>query len=354
MSWPKHGANPHYLYEKLNIAMPEESIDFSVNINPFGPPPNLKRKWHLLFNEVEAYPDPLARHLKAKIAQRKAISPQTILIGNGAAELIQLIAITLQNKQVAIFQPTFSEYERMCRAYGVNINNVSIDTLSKPESFMQLTQRYDAIFLCHPNNPSGEIYPQKTLLALLAECEKNDCFLILDEAFYDFVLNDISFVKFVGKYRKLIVLQSMTKMFAIAGVRLGVCFAAPSVIEKLRSYQAYWSVNGIALKIGELILDEEAYVEKVAGYMADQRRHLFPQLSAFGYQLSASRVNYFLLRDPKMTNQEPLLIFLMKKGIIPRHTMNYPSLDGKYLRFSIRKSEEMTKLLEALKQWQDK
>lgn len=354
MNLPKHGANPHYLYQKMERPMPEEIIDFSVNLNPWGPPPAIFAQWQNWQEEIIAYPDPNGQQLKEKIASREQIQPTNILLGNGAAELIQLLAAHFRDQKIGIFQPTFSEYERMTKNYGADITHLSLAHLADSQYINQVTQEQAAIFLCHPNNPTGEMYAPSVLENLRAACERNQCYLIVDEAFYDFAPDPFSMVPALAKSSYLIILRSVTKMYSIAGIRLGVLFAAPTMVESLRAYQSYWSVNALALKIGECVLEEEAFVQATQEKIAAIRNEVLPLLADRGYLLSKSQVNFFLLRDPTLNNQKELLLFLLEKGLVPRHSENYPGLDGQWLRFAIRPLAEMKQLVEALDEWKEK
>lgn len=351
MSLPKHGANPHYLYKQLGLAMPERTIDFSVNLNPLGPPRVIFDQWDEWQELIVNYPDPLGNSLKQKVAEKEGLQPNEILLGNGAAELIQLLAIYFRDKKIALFQPTFSEYERMCAAYGASLTNLSVERLDDEAYLDEALNNQEAVFLCHPSNPTGEIYTRETLENLLAICERKDCYLILDEAFYDFSDEVHTMVSSIKDSPYLIILRSVTKMYSIAGIRLGMLFANETLVSELRAYQSYWSVNALALAIGEVVLDEEDFVQETQAYIANIRAQVFPKLKELGFILTKSKVNFFLLRDPALGNQKELLLFLLKKGIIPRHTENYPYLAGEWLRFAIRPLDEMNELLEALREW---
>lgn len=351
MRLPKHGSNPKYIYEQLGLQMPDRILDFSVNLNPLGPPESIFEQWNKWKTEIIDYPDSQGQDLKNKIAKKEEIHPEHILLGNGAAELIQLIAIHFRGKNILLLQPTFSEYERMCVAHGATVTNIAVDCLEHTETLEKAIKNQDALFLCHPNNPTGELYDQQTLENVLHLCEKNKCYLILDEAFYDFSDEVYSMVSHIEKSDYLLILRSVTKMYAIAGIRLGMLFAERKLVDSLRSYQPYWSVNALALQIGETILDESIFVERTQRYISDIRKQFFPKFKKQGFLVSNSKVNFFLLRDPDLTNQKELLLFLLKRGIVPRHTENYPYLSGTWLRFAIRPMHEMDELVEVLSEW---
>lgn len=357
MKLPLHGSNPQFVYHGLHLTMPEEVVDFSVNLNPFGPPESFKENWFHWLAYIEDYPDPDGRELLNLLCEKEQLSSESILLGNGGAELITLLARMLAGKRVLIIQPTFIEYERMCRAYGCHI---SYHTLEEEgweldlEPLMPKLKNTDALFLCHPNNPTGISYPETTLLKLLETCKQQRCFLIIDEAFYDFHFEHQTMAPFIANNDYLIVIRSLTKMYSIAGLRLGYVMAAPTIITQLKSYQSHWSVNTIALLAGKECLLAEDYATKTRHFIKEERKRLCLVLRDEGYLHSKSEVNFYLLRDPDLDQQLPLLLFLLKKGIVPRHTANYQGLQGRWIRFAIKHQKENNLLLEALKEWRSR
>ncbi|MFA1821986.1 threonine-phosphate decarboxylase CobD [Virgibacillus oceani] len=354
MTLPSHGSNPAYLYEAYALPMPAEIIDFSVNLNPFGPPFKLKEKWPSWFMLIEDYPDPQGKELIKIISEMESIDTSSILLGNGGAELITLVASHFSGKSIGITQPAFSEYEKTARAYGCHITYIHLpddDWQLNTEEISSQLDAVDALFICHPNNPTGVSYSQTDLLNVLKACEKYRCYLIVDEAFLDFLEEGQSLASFITESSYLIILRSLTKMYSIAGLRLGFLMTNPHLLGKLKSIQPHWSVNTLALEAGKAALKDKTYVRKTKQFIHGERKRIMRDLNKLGYHLSDSKVNFYLLRDPSLHNQSSLLQYLLKKGIVPRHTENYPGLDGRYLRFAIRQQSENNILLEALAKW---
>ncbi len=352
--WPSHGSNPQYLFKAIGMPLPERYLDFSANINPLGPPEQLKTNWAGLFNKILVYPDPYAVRLREKLSRKENIPIESLLIGNGGSELINLTARMLEGKKVLLFQPAFSEYEQACRNNGCQIE---YHQLAAPDFELDLDQlrpklrEADAVFFCNPSNPTGIHYPRLDILSILDECEKNGTLLVLDEAFYDFLEEYESIIPYIDNYRHLIVIRSMTKMFAIPGIRLGYLAAKPETITELSKWQSHWNTNAIALAAGELCLQDDYFVKQTQTFIANERSQLFIQLKGHEYLLSSSKVNFYLLRDPLLVDQYELFLFLLKKGIIPRHTLNFHGLEGKWLRFAIKNSVENERLMEVLNEW---
>jgi threonine-phosphate decarboxylase len=354
LNWPSHGSNPQYLYEAMGLLLPEQFIDFSANINPLGPPPALKEKWPDFFQEINVYPDPFATQLRDRISKLEQTLSDSILIGNGGAELITLVARMLAGKKVVIVEPTFSEYEKACRANKCEIvyHQLIEPTFElNPDDLRKRLKEADALFLCNPNNPSGIHYPLSTIISIVEESEKQNCLVILDEAFYDFLIEYDSFIPYINKYSNLIIIRSLTKMFAIPGIRLGYLIAQPAFVSELSLLQSHWSINTIALLAGVLCLQNESFIKETQAYICEERKKLFTFFKQNEFIYSSSDVNFYLLQDPLLKNQFALFEFLIHQGIIPRHTFNFPGLEGRWLRFAIKGSDENNHLLEVLTKW---
>jgi threonine-phosphate decarboxylase len=355
LNWPSHGSNPQYLYEFLQIPTPENYIDFSANINPLGVPPVVMSNWNRYLQEILQYPDPNTTKLKEAIARQERLLTEQIMIGNGGADLINLIGRILAGKKVLIIQPAFSEYEQTCKVNQCEVAFFQLDEgwemdISK---LMELIRDKDAVFLCNPNNPTGIYYQKEIVHTVLKECEKNNSLLILDEAFHDFVAGYESTVSLLHQYTKLVIIRSLTKMYSIPGLRLGYLMASPSIIQDLSQFQTHWSVNSVALAAGYDCLKERAFHEKTLKVINEERNRLYHFFINKGFKYSSSNVNFYLLKDPHIKDQYRLFLYLLQEGIVPRHTFNFPGLEGRWLRFAIKGKRENDRLMEVLEQWME-
>lgn len=350
---PSHGSNPHYLYDSLSIAQPEETLDFSANLNPLGPPQTLIEKWPDAFDLITTYPDPHASSLTKKLAAMHNTEESRVLVGNGGAELITLVGRFLFHKRVCIVQPAFSEYEEACRSAGCEVTYHTLEEGWRldPKPLIEKMNHLDAIFLCSPNNPTGVSYDPEAVRTLIAEAEKRDCYLIIDGAFADFLHEEPSYTVELMTNKNLIILRSLTKMFAIPGLRLGYMMAHPEVISAVKRLKPHWSVNALALMAGEICIEEQAYMTATRKFIEEEREKLQLFFEKHHYIYSRSSVNFYLLKDPEQIDQAPFLLYLIKNGIVPRHTENFPGLEGRWLRFAIRTFDENDRLMEVLASW---
>jgi threonine-phosphate decarboxylase len=350
---PKHGSNPGSVYEALGMTQPEKLIDFSVNTNPLGAPPILEQQWGHWLEHVYDYPDPHAHELKQLLAEQEQLSMTQILAGNGAAEIITLIARFLSGKNVLIIQPAFSAYETACKQSGCHITYFKMkspDWKLRMDDLDAELENTDAVFLCQPNNPTGVSINEQTVGRLIQRCDETETLLIIDEAFYDFAMTPQTAIQRIRDTGNLLVLRSLTKMYNIAGLRLGYLAGNDVLIRQIAAFQPDWSVNALAQQAGIACIRANAHAGQTRSYIAEERRRLFTFLQKNRFEHTPSTVNFYLLRDPQAETGE-LFIFLLGKGIVTRHTYNFPGLDGTWLRAAVKTKEENNQFMEALTAW---
>lgn len=347
MRLPAHGANPQRLYEAMQMEAPRSYIDFSVNVNPLQHEHvTIEQQWLRWMSE---YPEERSETLRTIIAEREHVMPSNVFVGNGAAECIYLLAEQFAGKHIGIIEPTFSEYRQACEAYGCTVHSFMLDEHWQPplDQMVANLPSLHALFVCHPNNPTGTVWSEETMHTLLNAAHDEGVYVVVDEAFYDFWVDSYSVSSFLRTFDRLIVLRSLTKMYRLAGVRLGYVLAHEHVVKKLMKKQPPWSVNTIAQQIAKQLLKDNAFVERTKVYIASERKRIFEQLAELGYPYSPSVVNFYMLYDETIT----LFPFLLQHGIVARHTFNFRGLDGKYVRFAIRTKEENDHLLFYLRRW---
>ncbi|RFU71407.1 threonine-phosphate decarboxylase [Peribacillus saganii] len=350
MKLPSHGSNPHYLYNSLGIEMPEHYVDFSANINPLGPPPALLEEWKHSFHYIHDYPDPQASVLTKKIAAMEGVPEQSVLVGNGGAEIISLVARWLAGKRVMIVQPAFSEYETACLANGCRVTWHMLEE-GVWELELPALDGIDAIFLCTPNNPTGIEYSPQAVVHLIQECSERGVYVIIDEAFYDFLEEAATYTAHLPDYSNLIILRSLTKMYSIPGLRLGYLMADQEIVSRISAYRPHWSVNALALMAGEICMDAEDHVKRTREMIESERLKLKDFYDSSGFIMSKSSINFYLLREPDTADASGLLRFLLENGIVPRHTFNFPGLSGRWLRFAVKTGRDNSSLMEVLNRW---
>ena len=233
--------------------------DFSVNLNPYGPPDFIFDVLKACMGEIKNYPNVESEQLKALIARKFGCLESEVLVGAGVSELIQLVAIGFVKKRAVIPTYTYGEYEKSVRMMGAEVKKVEMPSLElKPELISETMQPGDVVFLCNPNNPTGQYIPDEGLSLLIDEAERVDALLVFDEAYVDFVNNAFPSHSYISSTGNLLILRSLTKSFAIPGVRVGYALSSEPVISVLRKLKTPWSVSIFAQRIGEAVLGAAA------------------------------------------------------------------------------------------------
>ncbi|MDS9472315.1 threonine-phosphate decarboxylase CobD [Sporosarcina pasteurii] len=355
MQLPEHGANPHHLYERLGMPQPKTVLDFSENVNPFGMPERVVNEWPTLLSKMTAYPDPTGEPFLSATARFHQVKKDCVFVGNGAAELLTLLAERYRGKKAIVVHPTFSEYESTLRVKDVQIKRIVLSEengFQLPiEAIQHAMENADVLYLCTPNNPTGILPTRDEITELIRHGKTVGCEIVLDEAFIDFVDEALSFIPEIKLYANLIVVRSMTKMYAIPGIRLGYVVAHPSVIEQIKKFAPHWNVNGIAASIGETCLKEKAFVENSVEHSAREREKLVDFLLAHECFVTESVANFLSFKLNRNRSTRQLYEYLLKRGIVLRHSENFLGMDGNWLRVGVKSEADMHVLKEELAKW---
>lgn len=350
-----HGGNLKEAQERYGLKK-EEIIDFSANINPLGFPSGLSKIISSHLDDIAQYPDPSCEDLKKALACRHSIPAGNLLIGNGSMDLIFLLTLALKPKRALIPIPTFSEYEKASLLAGGKCifvktreeDNFAIDV-------MEVAGRLDSaelLFICNPNNPTGFLLDKEAVLFLADRCEKKGIFLVIDEAFMDFVEEeDASFAAKIGRrYKHVLVLRSLTKFFSLAGLRAGYLIGNNKLLSRISRYQPPWSVNSLAQIIASEAVKDTVFIKRSRDYISKERNFLITELQKLGtlavYPGSANFI-FCGLKDKKM-NSRRLCDYCGAKGILIRDCGNFRGLDDRFIRVAVKKREDNLRLISCL------
>lgn len=351
----RYGHGGDWTTAEENYGRPKDGwLDFSANMNPAGPPESVGRIFRERWRDIARYPDPAVRAFRGKLANVYGIPAEAILVGNGAAELIDLAVRALRPSEALLAQPSFKEYEDALGKANVRVRPYALQpqdayAVSPGIALEAETLPPDGcVFLGHPNNPTGRLVPAETLNRL----ERSGRTLLLDEAFMDFVPyeEEVSRLRQAAESERLIVFRSMTKFFAIPGIRLGFLVAHPRIVAELRAIQPPWSVNFLAQLIGEAVLDDKEYAARTRAWLLDERPWLTAGLSGLGIGVSPSDVNYLLCELPEASDwtARKLQDRLANRGILIRDASLFAGLTPRHFRIAVRLRSENERLLREL------
>ncbi|MDO5128003.1 MAG: histidinol-phosphate transaminase [Eubacteriales bacterium] len=325
------------------------AYDFSVNINPLGMPEQSMQAAMDAILQANQYPDPIGEQLCEAISYHKHIKKEQIVLGNGAAELLYALCFALRPKKVLTVAPTFQEYEAAVHASGGEIlyyylnekNEYAID-----DKFVeQIAGDIDLVILCNPNNPTGSLADAELVRRIIVQCEKQHVKLCMDECFLEFVRegSERTYLK-TDCPRHVIVLRAFTKIYAMAGLRLGYMYMTDdSLRDKIRSMLQPWNTSIPAQRAGIFALCEEGYLEKTISLIEAERDYLTRQLASMGAYVYHSDANYLLIRLDIECN---LVKELLEKGILIRDCSMFQGLGKGYYRIAIRSHSENEILIE--------
>ncbi|WP_438314900.1 pyridoxal phosphate-dependent aminotransferase [Sporosarcina sp. FA9] len=355
MALPEHGANPHTVYEKLNMKQPIEVMDFSENVNPAGPPKEVAKQWMQLMEKLSVYPDPEGEPFLSAVGKFHSIETDCLFAGNGAAELLTFIAERYRGKRAIVVHPTFSEYEATLLAKNVEVIRVlseeKIGFQLPIKQIMEKMRTSDVLYLCTPNNPTGMMPDEEDLLKIIQYGVEVNCEIVLDEAFIDFVDETLSFIPKLMEYPHVIVVRSMTKMYSVPGIRLGYVAANKAVISEMKTLAPHWNVNGIAAHIGAICLQEEEFRRQAIEHSNREREKLNSFLLENGCRVTPSVANFLSFTVGAHRDSKKLYVDLLRKGIVLRHSENFRGMDGRWFRIGMKSETEMTVLKEVLTEW---
>lgn len=350
-----HGGNIKEATEKYNLSS-KNILDFSANINPLGLSARVKKIITNNINSIIHYPDSWCTELKDKLSKYLKVASYNLLVGNGSTELIYLIAQSLQPKKVLIPIPTFSEYEG-----AVNLTDGKCIFLKiketenfeiKIEKIIKCLPSINLIFLCNPNNPTGFILSREKLLTLVKNCQKYKVTLVIDEAFIDFVkaTDNLTMIKIAKDCSNVLVLRSLTKFFAIPGLRVGFLVGNKKNIKKISKIQLPWSVNCFGQLAAKEAINDTSYIKKIRKYIFKEKEIFFKKLENInGLKPYPSSTNFILckLLNNKF-NSKTVSASLARSGILIRDCSNFRGLNNKFIRLAVRKKAENKILVDTL------
>ena len=326
-----------------------DPLDFSANVSPLGLPEGVAKAITAALATADRYPDPLCRALREKLAVAEGVPAEWLLCGNGAADLIFRLALAAKPRTALVTAPTFAEYATALETAGCTVERYFLreenDFAVTKDLLNAVRPGTNMVFLCQPNNPTGQLAEPALVEALLRRCEAVGAVLAVDECFLDFLPEGegLSAKHLLKNSKKLIILKAFTKLYGMAGVRLGYCLCSDTeLLARMRAAGQPWAVSSLAQAAGIAALDETEYVAKVRALIEAQRPVLADGLRALGLRVIEGRANYLLFRAPEALGEA-----LRRKGAVLRSCGNYPGLDASWYRTAVR-TENVTRQLLAL------
>ena len=325
-----------------------EVIDFSVNTNPLGVPEAVKQAVRECVADIEHYPDVECEKLREAISMFEQVDADEILCGSGAAELFFVAVQALRPKKAIVTAPAFSEYEEALESVGAEVEYYALseeDNFQLREDYVEkLTPDVDLIFLCNPNNPTGQVINRELLIRIMECCKKENIVVVLDECFLEFLdePEQYEMTDLRAKYPNLLIVKAFTKIFSMPGLRLGYAIGSNrEMLEKMSRMIQPWNVSIPAQAAGIAALtDPYEYIKKTREYVSREREYMRNVLKMMGYVVFASKANYLFFKGMPGLAEEAL-----EAGFLIRDCQNYEGLEEGFYRIAVRTKEENERLM---------
>lgn len=334
-------------YEREYGASP---LDFSANVSPLGVPEGVRDAIAAAVGEIDRYPDPECHALREAIAAREGVAAEQVLCGNGASDLIYRAILATKPRRALVTAPTFGEYEAALESVGCEIVRIPLgESFRLNDSILhEINDNFDIFILCQPNNPSGVTIDPALLRRVIERCAALHCLVLIDECFLDFLdaPEPYSCKRLLSEFPYLMILKAFTKLYAMAGARLGYALCADKAfLDAMRRAGAPWAVSHLAQAAGIAALRETAYVEHVRTLVRTERLWLYEQLTAVGLRVVPGEANFLLFQC-----DTPLDVPLRQRGILIRGCGDFAGLDDTWYRVAVRTRAENQRLIAALRE----
>lgn len=338
-----HGGNIVALAQKL-ACRPEEITDMSSNINPLGTAPGLLAHLEQHLPRIRALPEADGHSAVMAMARLLDVSPAKILPGNGTTQFIYTACKALESRRVLVLGPTYSDYADACRMHDIEPDFF----LTRPEdAFMpDLTglsarlRKYDTVFLCNPNNPTGVLIPQQQVLDLCYQHPQVR--FILDESYLSFATGEAAMDLCQNAPDNMLVLWSVSKIFGIPGLRAGFLVANQQHIAAFSRFMQPWSLNTLAQEavcfLGEHQMEMAAFITASQEYISHEGQLLRQRLHESGMQVFPSQTSFFLIRLPDGIQAAEVCAYLGQQRFLIRNCDNFYGLDARYIRIALKNS----------------
>lgn len=326
-------------------------VKLASNENPFGPSPKVLKAISAASKALNRYPDGLCFYLRRELAKRLKVKEDQLIFGNGSDEVIVMAirALVETGDEVVIAKPSFLIYEIAAKLAGANISAVALKDFYYDLEGMRkaVTPKTKIIFIGNPDNPAGTYVNEAQLVSFLESLPEN-ILVFIDEAYYEYVsAKDYpDTVKLLKRFKNVLVTRTFSKLYGLAGLRIGYGIASPEVINILSRVREPFNVNSLAQEAALACLQSREYYQRIARLTEQQKKFLYGRLKAMKLSYKESATNFILVDVQK--NGSEVVQKLMRKGVIVRD-MSFWGLEN-YIRVTIGTQQENKKFLAALKE----
>jgi len=327
------------------------SIKLASNENPLGPSPMAVQAVMDKLQGLHRYPDGSGYYLKTKLSEKFGVPISQIILGNGSNELIELIIRTFLSpgEQVVQAFPTFLVYEKVVKGAGgqmisVPLSDFRIDLNGIADA---ITAKTKIVFLTNPNNPTGSAFSKGEMSGFLEKIP-DDIIVVLDEAYIEFVSDEgvAQGLDFLSAHPLLAVLRTFSKLYGLAGLRMGYGFASEDLIDYMNRVRQPFNANTLAQAAAIAALDDSEFVSRTLKTVKEGLQYLYENLDEMGLEFLPTQTNFFLIKMPRKGKE--IYEQMLKKGVIIRSMDSYGLPD--HIRINVGLPEENKRFVRSLKE----
>ena len=334
--------------------------DYSHNLNPFGPPECVPAIAASAAEHADHYPDDSSIGFRTAVAKQFGVSPENVIAGSGSSDIIRMFPNTFLNPgdRVLMFRPSFAEYTQQCRIVGAEIEYIPL----RPENDYRIDiaelesklKGVKALYICNPNNPTGRVESRDRILKMIDMCQQRGIFVFLDETLLELVdgYGDISCASYVNRYDNLIVAGSLTKSFAIPGIRIGFGITSKPIADEMNKVRMTWNVGIVEQTVGEELISKHMdHVYKASKVLREESQYMFSRLKGMGFPVSAPADSFFYFCDLTSIgfDSRSFTEAMLAHGIMVRDCNSFgPEYSG-CVRFCVKDREHDDRFLDAVK-----
>lgn len=351
-----HGGNIYELAEKIGCH-PDEIVDMSSNVNPIGPMPGIMRHLKKTLDDIKRLPEVDSWKMNHAFASCYGKDAREVLAGNGSTQFIYLIPRVLKSKKVLVLGPTYSDYADSCIMNNVDYRHLIADESNEfchdMERLKVEAAACDTVFICNPNNPTGSLIRAEKI-AWLCRSITDTCFVV-DESYLPFLRNaeQESMLRF--NFSNLIVLNSMSKIYRIPGLRVGFMVSSQKLISQFEPYMLPWSVNSLAQTAVQYLMQEReevvSFIEETRRFVLAEKELMIRQLKCIpGVKVFPSTTSFLLVRLSEKITSDSICSALAEKRFLIRNCANFNGLSNRYIRISLQSREKNIMVAEMIKE----
>lgn len=350
-----HGGNIYELAETLGCPV-SEIIDMSSNVNPLPPLSELLDHLKNNIHTIKALPEVDAKSITNAFAARYFIPADQVIAGNGTTQFIYALPRILSTKQALILGPTYADYADACKLHGARydylITEESASFSPDIDVVIDRSKEYDTIFICNPNNPTGVLIDVADLHRLCRMYP--EVFFVIDESYLPFVDDYIRHSMIQFDLPNVLILNSMSKIFRIPGLRIGFLISSLNIIDKFKPYLLPWSVNSLAQTAVDYLMchnkQVDDFIQKTVKFLKHERSKMTAAFSdTTCLKLFPSKTSFLLGKLNNNMTSDSVCFALAQKRILIRNCSNFTGLSNEFIRISLKTSEINQMLVQELR-----